>query len=532
MRFIYIVLNLSLLFLLSCQSTESLRPPEFDKSSLVFSKKLTLESIVSNWDQSLNEITQRYLASKIDWQENLHKICLKQDNLCEFNIKNIRKKNSLNKKAIAEINKHIDAERFEPLQDLTVDLGLRFFGRYKKNKLMNYADRFLNDKQCKTSDLRHALASTLEDSLPNFESKNTVQALYDINSECPMSRTIALSTYRAAMLRLIDQDCLKATPLLEKVTLSSEDYLKPRSLYWSWRCKGESEDLKIAAQTQLPYFSYHRILIDDSSTYELLINETPVVVETSQNANLNEIARLAEKLLAMQKIPAARAVLEKIRVERVQETEPEFQVYWAHLLHLTYAGIKKFQILTALVNNYPQFRSKSIKNLLFPTSYFEHVEAYTKKIDPWLVQSLIRQESAFDPSARSRVGATGLMQLMPTTARRVAKIRGQLKDPAYNLHTGITFLESLVRRFDGQVHLALAAYNAGPGKVDEWQKRYPTSDSLLFVDAIPYRETRDYVAFILRNYYWYRSLNPVLPKELPVKPQSSLVGTAIQMKTY
>lgn len=147
--------------------------------------------------------------------------------------------------------------------------------------------------------------------------------------------------------------------------------------------------------------------------------------------------------------------------------------------------------------------------MLFPTWYFEHVEANTKTLDPWLIQALIRQESAFDPQARSRVGATGLMQLMPSTARRIARLnKSQLKDPASNVQVGIKFLEKLVEKFDGQVHLALAAYNAGPQRVEQWIKRYPTSDQLLFVDTIPYRETREYVAFILRNYHWYRTLNP------------------------
>mgnify|MGYP002078636672 FL=1 len=97
---------------------------------------------------------------------------------------------------------------------------------------------------------------------------------------------------------------------------------------------------------------------------------------------------------------------------------------------------------------------------------------------------------------------------MPSTARLFGKInRTQLKDPEQNVKIGIRFFEKLLNRYDGDVHHALAAYNAGPGKVDEWIKKYPTNDPLLFADVIPYRETREYVAFILRNYYWYQYLS-------------------------
>lgn len=538
MRLLHIVSSSTLVILVSCQTAQKSPPPQFDKSFSLIEKKLTLETVIENWNETLAETSRREPAQKLDWLEELHRACMKQDNLCEYNVKSSKKRDDFNRKVIAEIKKNLETENFEEIKNYSVELGLKFFSRYKKKALLDYADNLLHDTECRTSEFKHALGSSLEDFLPQFQVKEAIQALYESNSECPSSKVTAMSAYRAAMLRLIDQDCLKATPLLEKVTLSSEDYLKPRSMYWTWRCRGESAEIKSAADAQLPYFSYHRILMDETTAtspdgFQLLADSTPAITETAKNPTLNEVARLAERLVSIQMTPAARAVLEKIRVERVQETEPEFQVYWARLLHITQAGIKKFQILASLINNYPQFRSKTIQNMLFPTSYFETVEARSKKLDPWLVQSLIRQESAFDPQARSRVGATGLMQLMPATARRIVGARGQLKDPDYNLHAGIKFLENLVNRFDGEVHFALAAYNAGPGKVDEWQKRYPTQDPLLFIDTIPYRETREYVAFILRNYHWYRTLNPAqITETVQPEPKSSLSRMAIQIDSF
>ncbi len=520
----------------SCQSKEVAKAPF---SSGFLSSSLTLENVLANWDQTLIDLKSREPAAKINWQEELSQLCAKQEGLCEFSVRSNRKPKVLNKQTIAEIRKNIENEKFDDLKEHSIDFSLRFFAKFKKAKLMEFADHLLTDKTCQIPDMNHALASALEDDLPDYSVKTTIQSLYERNSECPASRTMALSSYRAAMFRLIDQDCLKATPLLEKVTNSSEDYLKPRSLYWSWKCQGESETAKLNATAKLPYFSYHRILIEEAqpekSPVEPKETQTPVLAETTKNPNLNEAARLVEKLIANQMTPAAKGVLEKIRVEKVQETEPEFQVYWTHLLNVTQSGIKKFQILASLINAHPQFRSKTVQSMLFPTSYFEHVQAISKKIDPWLIQSLIRQESAFDPKAKSRVGATGLMQLMPATARRTTKTRGQLKDPLYNVNAGTKFLETLVNKFDGEVHMALAAYNAGPLKVVEWKRRYQTDDPVLFVDTIPYRETREYVAFILRNYHWYRTMNiaaleNTVQTEPARDPFNSLYRMAIQIE--
>ncbi|MBI3449401.1 MAG: lytic transglycosylase domain-containing protein [Acidobacteria bacterium] len=106
--------------------------------------------------------------------------------------------------------------------------------------------------------------------------------------------------------------------------------------------------------------------------------------------------------------------------------------------------------------------------------------------DPAFVQSVVAAESAFDQRAVSKAGARGLMQLMPDTARRFG-IK-DVHDPATNLEAGVAFLRELVSRFDGDVTLALAAYNAGPESV----ARYG--------GVPPYEETRAYLARI-RSYY-------------------------------
>ncbi len=136
--------------------------------------------------------------------------------------------------------------------------------------------------------------------------------------------------------------------------------------------------------------------------------------------------------------------------------------------------------------------------------------------EPALVLAVIRQESAFDPEVVSRAGARGLMQLMPATARRVAKDlklpyqRARLtEDWGYNMQLGRAYLGKLLEDYEGSAALALAAYNAGPNRVDRWilefgDPRRPEVDPLDWIERIPFSETRNYVQRVLEGQVVYR----------------------------
>jgi soluble lytic murein transglycosylase len=151
---------------------------------------------------------------------------------------------------------------------------------------------------------------------------------------------------------------------------------------------------------------------------------------------------------------------------------------------------------------------------LFPKAYWNDLRrsATANGLDPYLVASLIRQESEFNPNAVSRANAVGLMQLLPKTGKLVARevklkrySASQLYTPAVNLELGTRYFRGMVDKF-GSFEYALAAYNAGSDRVEEWLAQGKYRDPQEFVESIPFTETREYVQAILRNASVYKQL--------------------------
>jgi len=140
-----------------------------------------------------------------------------------------------------------------------------------------------------------------------------------------------------------------------------------------------------------------------------------------------------------------------------------------------------------------------------------------RRLEPALVLAMIRQESEFDPTAVSPAGARGLMQLMPATARQVARTLdldyslGRLtSDGYYNLKLGQAYLKTLLEDFDYSYVLAMAAYNAGPRRVRQWLEAYgdPRTgevDVIDWIEMLPFEETRNYVQRAIENMWIYRA---------------------------
>jgi soluble lytic murein transglycosylase len=152
---------------------------------------------------------------------------------------------------------------------------------------------------------------------------------------------------------------------------------------------------------------------------------------------------------------------------------------------------------------------------LFPRPFWEELrrDSAVNRLDPHLVASLIRQESEFNPMAISRANAMGLMQLLPSVGRGLAKEMkikrfspDELLVANTNLQLGTRYFKHMVDHYGGQVEYALAAYNAGEDRVDDWRKNGNFADVEEFVESIPFTETREYVQAIMRNSMMYKLL--------------------------
>ncbi len=182
-----------------------------------------------------------------------------------------------------------------------------------------------------------------------------------------------------------------------------------------------------------------------------------------------------------------------------------------------------FRAVRAAKRGLPGAASTSIQSIplvywrmLFPEPWWGTIQTESAKnnLDPYMVASLIRQESEFDQTAISNKSAYGLMQLLPTVGRTMAREEGmahfqtfQLLDPDVNIRLGTRYLRQMLDKFGGDQVYALAAYNAGDNRVADWQAAGPYSGIDEFVESIPFTETREYVEAILRNEETYRAID-------------------------
>jgi soluble lytic murein transglycosylase len=180
------------------------------------------------------------------------------------------------------------------------------------------------------------------------------------------------------------------------------------------------------------------------------------------------------------------------------------------------------QVWDRCINTSERTREQVDMSQRFPTPFRADVLARSREagLDPAYVYGLIRQESRFITNARSVVGAAGLMQLMPATARWTARKLGvdapaatRIDDPTTNLKLGTGYLKLMLDSFDGSHAMAAAGYNAGPGRPRRWREG-PALDPVVWIENIPFSETRDYVKKVMSNTADYAALMSGEPASL------------------
>ncbi|GIX47278.1 MAG: hypothetical protein KatS3mg131_1489 [Candidatus Tectimicrobiota bacterium] len=308
----------------------------------------------------------------------------------------------------------------------------------------------------------------------------------------------------------------------------------PRALYWQARALQESGKTQAAASLYrqlaeaypVHYYGLQAqarlqelgIPVADPLSEALLDGDTPAPppAPAADSRAAFHLQRVRE-LQALQL--HALAAREAAALQRLLPDTPAHRFFVAELLAASGHYLPAFRLLNALVADLPAAEVRRLPGrfweLLYPRLFWETVQRQAQRtgLDPYLVLSVMRQESAFDPLAVSPAGARGLMQLMPATARDVARqlrwprpSRAALHRPEANLALGTHYLASLLQRYEGNLVLALAAYHAGPRRATAWQQAWGERPPDEFIERLPIEATRLYVKLVLRNLAVYARL--------------------------
>lgn len=215
------------------------------------------------------------------------------------------------------------------------------------------------------------------------------------------------------------------------------------------------------------------------------------------------------KRLSMHSLPE---VVVKVATEKQLTVRSDLHLIYAKLIQESKNYLATFRYLYGVMDRKEVEFNRPLLELLYPKAYYPELVKALKgdKIDPFVVLALIRQESVFNPQARSPVGARGLMQLMPTTAKRFKRsVKDKhLVDPSINIDLGTRYFKGLIKRYDGNLVYVLSAYNAGESRVERWKNLYFQDDVSIVknIEQIPFLETRNYVKLIFRNIFFYKLL--------------------------
>ncbi len=307
----------------------------------------------------------------------------------------------------------------------------------------------------------------------------------------------------------------------------------PKAIFWigKWAQQlGRSADSKAAFETVLAkyphsYYAWRSAVllgwqVGDFNTVRFL--NPPVTVPDQRpfppagSITFRELYRLAQDQEAIELFEA------EMRAQAGDEAIPELTInegFTQALLKLTQQeylqGIN--QVLNLRNPEDPEQRqqweelrtTQEYWEALFPFPYQQLIFDWSAKrqLNPFLVTALIRQESRFEKEIKSPVGATGLMQIMPATGEWIAPQIGlkeySLTDPTDNVNMGTWYFDHTHKTYNNNSALAVASYNAGPGNVSKWLQEFNNADPDLFVEKIPFAETKGYVESVFGNYWNY-----------------------------
>jgi soluble lytic murein transglycosylase-like protein len=285
--------------------------------------------------------------------------------------------------------------------------------------------------------------------------------------------------------------------------------VKRQADYWRARSierLGEKEeaDAIYRAIAAAPYADLYVVYAQNHGAPHQDPDVNPLKVKRPDWAEIAEEEMPAELRLAYEL--TALTDYRDARLEIQKNLKRDNQKYADALLADLYNSSGNFFLMTrSLRRAFPQIATVEqdsvpahFLRMYYPMKYVDAILKYSRqnRLDPYLVMGLIHQESYFNPRARSPVGATGLMQLMPPTAKELARrlrSSANVEDPEVNIRLGTFHFRQLIDMFGGVAQLAIASYNAGQGNILRWRRAAPRKPLDEFIESIPFPETRNYV---------------------------------------
>lgn len=409
----------------------------------------------------------------------------------------------------------IRPKNFSTLQKMGYGRLMRSIGRESPQRVLQYMPKLLAATGCPRN-LSAVSIRKLEALLPSDAARIAMEKLYDNVSSCLQADDEAyeVTHLRQALLRHFWGNKKGALDSIRKAVLDKDSFERSRVLYWAGRLESDAAVKakywdRLVEQYPLSFHSLEVWREKKMDPFEVYSRRAPIGLErlVISNDEADEAVRWLEVLYIRGHVESAQRLARWII--RVYKTELSVQniLYISSLKSSRGTQLNSLTFLTRQVNENSDILNGQTLRMLFPRPYYEIFDKAASQTDIHLLLSVARQESGFDPQARSHANARGLLQLLPGTARLLSgKRNNDLYDEETNTQLGAKFLSQLCVKFGGSVELALAGYNAGPGHIQEWKDRYAGDDRLLFIDLIPFKETRNYVSNIFRNNYWYERL--------------------------
>jgi soluble lytic murein transglycosylase len=365
--------------------------------------------------------------------------------------------------------------------------------------------------------------------------EHAIDSYRELQQRFPAGSHASYAHWKASWLTLrLGRNADAAQGFDQQIALYPTFSETPAALYWRARLAEEDNDLAMAGayyQKLNARFRnyYYGVLAQQRLAKIKLAADPPHYAALDRVAPLNTGTKVAAEELPADDLRVQKAhllengALFDLAVRELKAAEQEDQGNWANAeIVRMYDEAGRYDIaIEVLKHAVPDYFAMDLASLprsyweaLFPKPYWPDLKKFSESnnLDPYLVASLIRQESEFNPNAVSRANAVGLMQLLPKVGRGVAKQQklthfstAQLFTPAVNLQLGTHYFRGMVDQY-GAFEYALAAYNAGTNRVDDWRTIGKYRDPQEFAESIPFTETREYVQAILRNANVYRQL--------------------------